>query len=346
MPEETTKKAPEQAAPAEAPAAPAEAPAAAAPAPTKSKKGKIIAIVCAIVVVLGGVGAAIALLLLNNSDKLVCSTNYGEITLAFNDNDIVGLSVAGVDFDMNLDTLKSYQKMSGLSPRDYVKTIGKTLETSLGTTCKINGEALTPESNNQNNNPYDYKNLFNFDNEEEEEEDDDDYDYSSLFPSNDNSNKQSSSLGSCGSAEECINSLSIDDDMTVEQYNKAIGFDGVLDDGYQSEYTKTYVWKFSNGDELTAEFSSYGGVEIEVEYNRSAHAGNGDIDGYSSIEDRVKGGVSYDELKAALGGKDGLLSAKSDYSTKRIWIGSDSRRYIEARISNSTNQVTSVFGQK
>lgn len=347
MPEETTKKAPEQAAPAEAPAAPAEAPAAAAPAPIKSKKGKIIAIVCAIVVVLGGVGAAIAILLLNNSDKLVCSTNYGEITLAFNDNDIVGLSVAGVDFDMNLDTIKSAQKMSGLSPRDYVKTIGKTLENSLGTTCKINGEALTTESNNQNNNPYDYKNLFNFDNEEEEEEDDDDYDYSSLFPSNDNSNKQSSSLGSCGSAEECINSLSIEDDMTVDQYNKAIGFDGVLDtDGYQSDYTKTYIWKFDNGDELTAAFSSYGGVEIKVEYNRSAHAGNGNIEGYSSIEDRIKSGVSYDELKSALGGKDGLLTEKSEYSTKRIWIGSDSRKYIEARISKDGNQVTSVFGQK
>ena len=283
MPEESTPKAPEQAAP-----APAEQPAAPAAAPKAGSNKKALAIVLSIIGVAIVAAVVVAIIVVKNNDEAK-KKEEAEKSL--------------------LDLLNGYTN-----------------------------------NNDNSNSDYNLSSLFG---DDDSDDDDDDWDLSSLFGDNNNNNGgTSASASSCSSAEECINALSIDDDMTVEQYNKAIGFDGVLDDGYQSEYTKTYVWKFSNGDELTAEFSSYGGVEIEVEYNRSAHAGNGDIDGYSSIEDRIKGGVSYDELKAALGGKDGLLSAKSDYSTKRIWIGSDSRRYIEARISNGTNQVTSVFGQK
>ena len=344
------EKAPEAVAPAPevAPAAASNAPAAApaaAPAPIKKAgKGKVIAIVCSIVGVVIAAAVVIIILVMNNSDKLYCERGGENVTFAFNNDNIVGLTWVGSGMNTSLEEIQEDFKSSKMSTYDYMKLVGQQL-TRTGAKCTLKGEEIKAESN-----AFD----FDFDDEEEDDdEDEEDYDFDFDDEEEDeddySSEKKPSSanLSSCGSAEECINSLSIEDGVTVADYNKAIGFEGTLDtDGYQSESTKTYIWKFDNGDELSAEFSSYGGVEIEVEYNRSAHAGNGNIEGYSSIEDRIKSGVSYDELKAALGGKDGLLSAKSDYSTKRIWIGSDSKKYIEARINSSTNQVSSVFGQK
>ena len=53
--------------------------------------------------------------------------------------------------------------------------------------------------------------------------------------------------------------------ITVEQYNAAIGSDGTVDpDAYNSEYETTYIWEFSNGDKLSATFSEYSKVSIEV----------------------------------------------------------------------------------
>ena len=229
--------------------------------------------------------------------------------------------------------------------------------------CSILGVAIIATAvtllivnNNKNNNTQgstdtETSNVERNDDDDRDYNDEDDYDYNyddddEDEDDNNESKKSTKTLSSCSSAEECINKLDIDEGITVEQYNAAIGFDGVVDkDAYQSSYTTTYSWTFDNGDKLTAEFSSYGDIEIEVDYDYSAHTSNVDLDGYDTVRDKIEDGITYEELKAAFGGVDGLLSAKNEYSTKRLWVGSTSKKYIEARIDDD-GMVTSVTGMK
>lgn len=174
-----------------------------------------------------------------------------------------------------------------------------------------------------------------------------DYNYGANSSANSSTNSSSSSatLAKCSSAADCIQNLDNSEGTTVEQYNQAIGFDGTLDTD-SSSYSKTYVWKFDNGDELKAKFSSYGEVDIEVDYEYSAHTSDVNLNGYDTVSDRIEDGITYAELKAALGGVDGLLSRRSSYGTKEyLWVGSTSARYLEATV-NEKGLVTFVSGRK
>lgn len=173
-----------------------------------------------------------------------------------------------------------------------------------------------------------------------------DYDYSYNYDSDSTANSATSTaLAKCSSAADCIQNLDNAEGTTVEQYNQAIGFSGTVDPD-SSSYSKTYIWKFDNGDELKATFSSYGKVDLEVDYEYSAHTSNVDLNGYDTVSDRIEDGITYAELKAALGGVDGLLSRRSSYGTKEyLWVGSTTARYIEATV-NEKGLVTFVSGRK
>lgn len=175
------------------------------------------------------------------------------------------------------------------------------------------------------------------------------YEYSANPSTNPNPDTNSSTSiktsTKCSSAEECIMNLDNTEGTTVADYNQAIGFDGTLDSS-ASTYSKTYVWKFSNGDKLTAKFSDYSDVDLEVDYEYSAHTSDVNLNGYDTVSDRIEDGITYAELKAALGGVDGLLSRRSSYGTKEyLWVGSTSTRYIEATV-NEKGLVTFVSGRK
>ncbi len=174
---------------------------------------------------------------------------------------------------------------------------------------------------------------------------DDNYDYRS-DKEKENSKKV---LAKCDSAQNCIENLDNGEGITVEQYNAAIGFDGTLDpEADNSEYNKTYIWEFSNGDKLLATFSSYGKADIEVNYNYAEHLNTAiNLDGYDTIQSEIEHGVTYDEFKAALGNIDGLLTKRWGYNNDRdyIWIGSSAARYIKASVDEH-NIVTFVSGIK
>ncbi len=174
---------------------------------------------------------------------------------------------------------------------------------------------------------------------------DEDYDYRTEQEKA-NSKK---TLKKCDSALDCIQNLDNAMGITVEQYNAAIGSDGTVDpDAYNSEYETTYIWEFSNGDKLSATFSEYSKVSIEVKYNFSAHINtNVNLDGYDEVQDEVEHGITYDELKAALGGIDGLLTKRSGYYGDKgyLWVGSTAARYIKADVDEN-NIVTFVTGVK
>lgn len=167
----------------------------------------------------------------------------------------------------------------------------------------------------------------------------DDYGYSS------DSYIANKTLNKCSSAADCIANLDNSEGVTVEQYNQAIGFNGTLGPS-SSSYSKTYTWKFDNGDELKAKFSDYGKVDLEVDYEYSAHTSDVNLDGYDTVADRIEDGISYAELKAALGGVEGLLTRRSSYDTKEyLWVGSTAAKYIEASV-NEKGLVTFVSGRK
>lgn len=156
-------------------------------------------------------------------------------------------------------------------------------------------------------------------------------------------------LAKCNSAQNCIENLDNNEGITVEQYNAAIGFEGVFDsDANYSEYSKTYTWEFSNGDKLSATFTTYSKITIEVDYNYSAHLNTAvNLDGYDDIQDEIEHGITYDEFKAALGNVDGILVKRWGYGDDRdyLWVGSSAARYLRASVDEH-NIVTFVTGVK
>lgn len=185
--------------------------------------------------------------------------------------------------------------------------------------------------------------------------DDDDFDYDAydkvyqkeLEEEKANSTK---TLTKCSSASDCMENIETGKGITVEQYNKAIGFSGKLDSS-SSEYSKTYVWTFSNGDKFTARFSDYSDIDIEAEYEKSAHTSTKvDLDGYDDLADKLEAGqLTYNELKRALGGVDGLMKTRYAYSDgttsySYLWVGDTANKYLSAYVEDGI--VTSVTGRK
>lgn len=141
-------------------------------------------------------------------------------------------------------------------------------------------------------------------------------------------------LSKCGDAFKCLEK--IDEDATVESINELTGIEGKV-----SSYSDTvYTWEFSNGESLKFSTSYFG---IEVDYETKLHKDSSvDLDGYNSIKDQVKSGVTLDELVSALGGKKGLLYKKDYSGTGYLWVDGDGG-YLRASVSNS-GKITFISG--
>ena len=102
---------------------------------SQKKKNPIVKIL----VIIGGVLIGIIVLafliisiLSANSNKLICKSNEGNITIMYNDNEIVGYTASGMSYD--LDEQKAYAKQIGVNA--YLDEFSTWFSTNTTGTCE------------------------------------------------------------------------------------------------------------------------------------------------------------------------------------------------------------------
>lgn len=135
----------------------------------------------------------------------------------------------------------------------------------------------------------------------------------------------------------------LDNNSTLEDVNKLVGFDGVVD----SKNEKKYVWNITDTSSLTATFvnKGYTSLEIEIEDDLLKNS-NVDFSKYKEISSALKNGetVTYDAFKEKVGGVDGTPVAKTSISTSYRWVN-EKGGYLRATFNNKTKKCTFVSGR-
>lgn len=144
--------------------------------------------------------------------------------------------------------------------------------------------------------------------------------------------------GNCN-AVECIKQINTE--TTVEEVNNIMGFEGITKDGKEN----TYYWEITDKETIKVVFDSNNKATITADIEKSTIADKKvDFSKYSELQKVVRTGISYDEFKTYIGNVDGVITEKSDLSTKYTWV-SKSGEYLNASFSNSTNKCRFVTGR-
>jgi hypothetical protein len=194
---------------------------------------------------------------------------------------------------------------------------------------------------------FDWGKLFDDDEEEENDGDEDDegatIDWGKLFDDedddkDDDKDSSTSKITSCKDAFDCMEKL--DKGYTKAEIDKITGITGKP--AYEGS-TSSYEWEFPNGDKLKYYISEYS-LDVEVEYEKNNYKDSSvDFSSYKSIESNIKSGdVKYKDLVKEFG-TEGKLFKRSDYRNGYFWVNANGG-YIEANVSNETQQVQSAFG--
>ena len=119
--------------------------------PDKHKKNKLIKILA----IIGGVIVGFIILFIivfsitsANSDKLVCKSNEGNITIMYNEKGITGYTTTGMSYD--LDQQQDYAKKIGVEA--YIKEFNSWFTSNTTGVCSIDGKELEQDTKNENTN--------------------------------------------------------------------------------------------------------------------------------------------------------------------------------------------------
>lgn len=93
---------------------------------------KILAIIGGVVIGIIVLACLIISIVSANSNKLICKSNEGNITIMYNDNDIVGYTANGMSYD--LDQQKAYAKQIGV--KAYLNEFSTWFSTNTTGTCE------------------------------------------------------------------------------------------------------------------------------------------------------------------------------------------------------------------
>ena len=94
---------------------------------------KIFAIIGGVVVGIIVLAVVIISIVSANSNKLVCKSNKGNITIMYNDNEITGYTASGMSYD--LEQQKSYAKQVGIQA--YLDEFSNWFKTNTTGSCSI-----------------------------------------------------------------------------------------------------------------------------------------------------------------------------------------------------------------
>ena len=101
--------------------------------PKKSNTKKIIFIIVGIAVGFLLLGALIFFIVLGFSDKLVCKSQYGTITIMYDDKTIVGYTATGI-LTYDLDAQKAYAEQIGID--NYINQLTYNFNRDFGGKCE------------------------------------------------------------------------------------------------------------------------------------------------------------------------------------------------------------------
>ena len=99
----------------------------------KSPITKILAVIGGIVVGIIVLSVVIISIVSTTSNKLVCKSNEGNITIMYNDNEITGYTSNGIGYDF--DQQKSYAKQVGI--QSYIDEFNTWFENNTTGSCTI-----------------------------------------------------------------------------------------------------------------------------------------------------------------------------------------------------------------
>mgnify|MGYP004566698081 FL=1 len=109
---------------------------------------KILAIIGGIVVGIIILFVAIFTIISASSDKMVCKSNEGNITIMYNKNDLTGYKKSGISYEF--DKQKEYAKKIGVEA--YLKEFSLWFSQNTTGSCTIDGKKVEQTSNNTNTN--------------------------------------------------------------------------------------------------------------------------------------------------------------------------------------------------
>ena len=93
---------------------------------------KVLAIIGGVVIGIIVLAYLIISIVSANSNKLICKSNEGNITIMYNDNEIVGYTASGMSYD--LDQQKTYAKQIGV--KAYLNEFSTWFSTNTTGTCE------------------------------------------------------------------------------------------------------------------------------------------------------------------------------------------------------------------
>ena len=145
----------------------------------KSSAPKVIAIVGGIFGGLLVLGLVIFFFVSANSDKLICKSKEGNITIMYNKDGLTGYTISGMSYDF--EEQKKYAKQIGVDA--YTKEFSEWFSTNTTGSCTINGKKVEQSSANNKNNDNTNTNSNTTTNNDTKVVGDDNYGYISI-PSN------------------------------------------------------------------------------------------------------------------------------------------------------------------
>lgn len=99
----------------------------------KTNIGKIVLIILLVVIAIFAISFVIGMVILSKSNKLICESNEGNITIYYNDTGIVGYNANGLSYD--LDGQKAYATKVGINA--YLTEFESWFTTNTTCSCTI-----------------------------------------------------------------------------------------------------------------------------------------------------------------------------------------------------------------
>lgn len=124
---------------------------------------------------------------------------------------------------------------------------------------------------------------------------------------------------------------------TIEEANKIVGTDATLTD------EKYYIYEYDLGGDykITLKYYSATGktADIKLSYNKNdLKDSRVTLKNASDLKSKIQSGekISYDDFKEAVGGVDGTLTEKTNYTKNYVWVN-EKGGYISATFSTRDN---------
>lgn len=142
---------------------------------------------------------------------------------------------------------------------------------------------------------------------------------------------------------DCFASVEVGD--SLEQVEEKMGFKG--EETHNDDYSTTYFWDVKDGNGVGVNFrkDDYNKADkVKLEYDvKDIRNKKTKVKNLEGLKAKIADGVSYDDVKAWVGGVDGVMNEKNKTANSYYWRGNDGSSLM-ADFSIETGLCTSYTG--